>query len=549
MALFRRPSKAGRTCPLMLLVALLSGALALAGCGGGGSTTPASLGTAPQVDPTLATLSGQVTDDAGNPVADALVELLPPVQARGSVLLQAVVTSTTTDQGGNYTMGGITPGLYLLQVTAAGFKPWRWDLDLGTGITLLQNVQFWPDQPVAVFQSSAYNLVAGDAMVPDYITDVFLATGLPDCTLQKVTWIPEGTEGGDSRHPVLSDSGRFLVFQSLARLDSDGLDQDATVDVYRHDRKTGRMTCLTADLAQGEAVTNYFLRPFTSGDGRLTVFEWDTGEGLDKQVYLHDADTGQITLVSAGLQGPPNGPSNYPVVSAQGRFIAFSSKATNLVPDQAAQDTRRHVFVYDRLRGTTVRASVAAGGALSDSDSETPSISGDGRLVAFTSSATNLLESPMPQGMVYVRDLAAGTTFLASAASDGTPATAYCQMPVLSGDGRRVAFQSLSPLVPGVTYTDSAPNIFVRDLQAGTTILASISPDGTAAANNGSFTAVLPFDQDHVLYYSYATNLIPDLVQYPGLVYCFDLSTSTNSLVSHKPDGSPGGPGDSMTRY
>ncbi len=551
MALLRGSPLAGKACATALLIAVLLGAVILAGCSGGGSTAPATVGATPtpQVDPTLATLSGQVTDDAGNAVPGALVELLPPVQARASVLLQAAMASTTTDQGGNYTLAGLTPGLYILQITATGFRPWRWDLDLGSGTTVIQNVQFWPDERVAVFQSSAYNLVAGDALVPDYIVDVFLVTGSPNTTLQKVTSIPQGTAGGHSRHPVLSDSGRFIVFQSLAQLDSDGLDQNEALDIYRHDRKTGRMTCLTLNLGHSDATVNYFLRPFTSGDGRFTVFEWDTGEGLDKQIYLHDAETGQIKLVSAGIQAPPNGASNYPVVSAYGRFVAFSSLATNLVPGQDPTDTKRHIFVYDRLKDTVTRATTSVGGLALNGDSDTPSLSADGRLVAFTSNATNLLDPPLPKGMVYVRDMATGTTAVASIAADGTPATTYCQMPVISGDGRRVAFQSLGQLVPGVTYTEYASNIFVRDLQANTTILASRSTDGSAAANNGSFTAVLPFDGDQVLYYSYATNLIPELVQYPSQVYRFDLATQTTSLVSHKPNGEPGGPGDSMTRY
>src|SRR5262249_363073 len=141
----------------------------------------------------------------------------------------------------------------------------------------------------------------------------------------------------------------------------------------------------------------------------------------------------------------------YPSVSGDGRFVAFHSNATNLV----AGDTNSlmDVFVHDLQTGATERVSVSSGGAQGTIGSYYPSVSGDGRYVAFISDAPNLVPNDVNGTRdVFVRDRLAGTTERVSLASNGTPSNSDCAPPAISPDGRYVVFGSFaSNLVPGDT--------------------------------------------------------------------------------------------------
>src|SRR5262245_41205153 len=130
------------------------------------------------------------------------------------------------------------------------------------------------------------------------------------------------------------------------------------------------------------------------------------------------------SYVSGGIAGPANAVSGIPRVSADGHFIAFYSDATNLV----AGDTNScsDVFVRNRLTGITTRASVTSSGIQANSTSYEPVISGDGRYVAFSSGATNLFSGSTGFYSVIVRDTVAGTTVSASLSTSGQPATNHC---------------------------------------------------------------------------------------------------------------------------
>src|SRR5262249_11977054 len=158
----------------------------------------------------------------------------------------------------------------------------------------------------------------------------------------------------------------------------------------------------------------------------------------------HDRATGQTTLVSVdsnGVQG--DGPSGYPVVSADGRLVAFVSAATNLVPGDT--NATYDVFVYDRETRQTSRASVDSSGAQANAQSASPCFSGDGRHVAFDSLASNLFPGDTNgRPDVFVRDLLTGTTNLVSVDSNGVQGNTDSFLPSLSADGRFVAFSSLA---------------------------------------------------------------------------------------------------------
>jgi Tol biopolymer transport system component len=229
--------------------------------------------------------------------------------------------------------------------------------------------------------------------------------------------------------------------------------------------------------------------PSTSIDGRYVAFHshasnlvpGDTNGFYD--VFVHDRITGateRVSVSTAGVQG--NGDSSYgytPSISSDGRYVAFSSLATNLVSGDT--NTFSDVFVRDRQNGTTERVSLDSGGAEGNGDSVAPVISGDGRYVAFESFASNLVAGDTNGTWdVFVRDRLAGTTERASVDSSAAEANGQSHWPAISSDGRYVAFQSYaSNLVAG--DTNGFADVFVHDRLNGMTERASVYTAGAQA--------------------------------------------------------------------
>jgi uncharacterized repeat protein (TIGR01451 family) len=214
------------------------------------------------------------------------------------------------------------------------------------------------------------------------------------------------------------------------------------------------------------------------------------------------------SISSNGVQG--NQDSELPAVSADGRFAAFASLSDNLVPG----DTNGvvDIFVRDRLTGTTERVSVSSTGAQANGHSGLldgmggPSISADGRFVAFDSEATNLVKGDTNGAIdVFVRDRLTGTTERVSVASNGTQGNGASTDPAISGDGSRVAFGSFADnlVQPDTNFTSDA---FVHDRTSSTTVRVSDAPDGSQG-NNSSFRPDLDGNGHIVVFDSFASNL------------------------------------------
>lgn len=224
----------------------------------------------------------------------------------------------------------------------------------------------------------------------------------------------------------------------------------------------------------------------------------------------------RVSVDSIGLEG--NGKSTRPAVSGDGRHIAFASDADNLV----AGDTNlvRDIFVYDREVGTIVRVSVGLGGVQGDQKSDRPSISSDGRFVAFYSDATNMIDidgnlardifvhdrDPDENGIF---DESNGVTILASIGTNGFRGDGASTRPAISADGRYVTFRtSATTLV--LPDTNGATDILVRDLVAGTTTRVNVSSTGVVALNEDSDRPVISADGRFVAFQSKADNLVDD---------------------------------------
>ena len=293
--------------------------------------------------------------------------------------------------------------------------------------------------------------------------------------------------------------------------------------------------------------------PRLSGDGRLVAFA-TTATDLDpadrdaavSDVYVRDLRSGVTTLVSrasgpAGEKG--NGASLSPAISADGRYVAFLSQATNLSADRIDGDIYE-VFVRDLQRDATTLVSRSSAGGPADAGCAAPAISGDGRVVAFESEATNLDPADADELTdVYARDLAAGTTALVSGPGPEAPRTGASTQPAISAGGTVVAFSST---VAGLDPADPDPlaDVFARDLRTGALTLVSRA-DGAAGdkGDDASDSPALSGDGKVVAFSSAATNLDPlDRDAVPDVVVR-NLALGTTAVASVA-DGPTGAKGD-----
>ena len=246
-------------------------------------------------------------------------------------------------------------------------------------------------------------------------------------------------------------------------------------------------------------------------------------------------DAPRTTLVSADSAGVAGNRSSRPTsASADGRFVTFESYADNLVPG----DTNRtgEVFLRDRLAGTTHRVAVSSGGAEANRDSNGGVVSNDGRYVAFQSPATNLVPGDTDQhGDVFVRDRVAGATVRVSVGGRGQPANASSFGASISADGRYVMFSSeATNLVAG--DTNGVYDVFVRDLRAGRTTRVNVRSDGTQVAARSLGTAISGNGR-FVVFESLAADLVPGDTNGSSDLFVKDLRTGRVELVSRTPAG------------
>ncbi len=339
---------------------------------------------------------------------------------------------------------------------------------------------------------------------------------------------------GPSSDQRISGDGRHVVFQSFASNLVAG-DTNDLPDVFVHELETGATTLVSVSTS-GAQGNHWSYARGTSADGRFVVFDShatnlvspDTNAGTD--VFVRDRSTGvtsRASVASNGDQG--NAYSGYASISADGRFVAFISGATNLV----AGDTNgwNDVFRHDRLTGETRRVSVRSDGAQGNLHSGRPSISSDGRFVAFESEASNFVTGDGNGGFdVFVHDTATGTTTCVSTTSSGVPGNADSEYCSISADGRYVSFTSLSSnLVAGDTNANA--DVFVRDRLLSRTLRASTSSAGLQG-NSFAFLASVSGDGSCTVFSSPATNLVGGDVNGRFDVFVHDAITGITELAS-----------------
>lgn len=372
-----------------------------------------------------------------------------------------------------------------------------------------------PDARYVALSSGASNLVAGDTNGED---DIFVhdrSTG----AIERVSVASDGTQANNvSYDPAISADGRYVLFESYATNLVPGA-QHTYSHVYLHDRVT-RTTERISVASDGTPGDKYSDSGSLSADGRYVMFSsyatnlvaGDTNANMD--VFVLDRATGTIERVSVtadGIQG--NGRSYGRHITPDGRYVSYMSDATNLV----AGDTNRNtdVFVYDRQTRVPQRISVGTGGVEANNYSTGGVMTPDGRWVLFTSMANNLVTGDTNYvNDVFLRDRATGTTERVSLTDADTQANWGDSFDgSISDDGNIVAFNSYDDyLVP----TDGDPNynwgdVFVRIRSTGTTEHISISASGSGAnGDSGFYGAIVSADGRFVAFDSWAGNLVAD---------------------------------------
>ena len=282
-----------------------------------------------------------------------------------------------------------------------------------------------------------------------------------------------------------------------------------------------------------------------SGDNRYVAFVSDASNlaqndtNLAKDVFVRDLQTGAVERVSVASDGEQgNGDSTQPAISADGRYVAFTSAAANLVDGD--QNDHLDVFVHDRTTGDTVLASSAPGGAPADGDSYDPSISVDGQVVAYTSESTNLC--PVDHNDVsdvFVQQVGSPTPAeLVSAAWSGDSGNERSYDASMSEDGVFVAFSS-SATDLDLTLPDmnDAIDVFVRDRGSGTTTRVSLTNEGSEA-DSSSKDASISDDGRYVAFDSVASNLVTDDTNFSRDIFVRDCVSGTTTCVSRSMAGS-----------
>jgi Tol biopolymer transport system component len=319
----------------------------------------------------------------------------------------------------------------------------------------------------------------------------------------------------DSQNLDISSDGRFIAFVAFTNLPSGGV---TCIQVW--DAQAGSITLASGD-SNNQLPTNSICDwPALDPAGRYVTF-LGAGSGLSTNstqpgsyhVYARDLQTASTMLVDTtpDRAGAGLNPTTSPRLSADGRWVAFESPDGSLASGDANRAS--DIFVRDLTSQTLELVSVCHPELTSfmangQSSLWPRSVSDDGRWITFASDGNNLVPNDLNGARdVFVRDLITGTNILISVATNGTATGNETSWePVITPDGRYVAFTSrASDLVDG--DTNSKSDVFVRDLQVGTTTLVSVNTGGTGPGNNDSYSPSLSTNGRFVLFFSWASDL------------------------------------------
>jgi Tol biopolymer transport system component len=408
-----------------------------------------------------------------------------------------------------------------------------------------QDVAISGDGKVVAFVSSAADLVAGDT---NGQKDVFVRDRQTGTTTRVSVATGGGEASAGSGQPALSADGRWVAFSSPARELMAG-DANGVSDVFLHDRLGAITSRVSVDSGGGDA-DGPSVAPDLSGDAAVVAFESKATDLLqggadgNNQADVFVAAGGVISRVNVGAPVPQGGDSGAPALSPDGRYVAYTSAATNIAPPDPYPGT--DIFLFDRTAGTTRRVSVAGPGGAPDGPSHSADVltGGTSVLVAFASDATNLVAADGNRATdVFVRDVSTSTTTRESLDAAGGEANGASASPQLSADGGLVTFASNAA---NLTVTPPAPGtseVYRRDRISGALERVS-GPGGAGVADGavGSSSPALSAGGNLVAFASQSPDLVPGDTNRTADVFLHDRAGGTTSRASlgrvgDQPDG------------
>lgn len=480
-------------------LSILSAALTLTlGCGGGGG---GGGGAPPPAPPAPVNSSPAGVDDAAGTVMNSQVTI-------------DVLANDTDPDLDTLTVTDVTQGI-------SGT----------TAITVDFTITYTPNSGYTGHDSFSYTLDDGNGGTSQATVSVLtsLAAGQP---IQRVSVATDGAQGDQgSWMGTLSGGGRFVAFYTAAStldpLNSSG-------QILLRDRATNTTSIIS--LASGVPANDVSQLPNLSADGRFVAFTSFASDLVSNDanaradIFVHDRQTDTTTRVSVATNGDEADEGSLgSALSADGRFVAFYSTATNL--DAAdLNGTGGDAFIHDRQTGETTLVSVDSDEVQVGADNQWPGLSRDGRFVVFASG-----------GQVYVRDRDQGTTALASRHTDGTVGDDASDMPVISEDGRFIAFASLATNLVAAD-TNAVRDVFVHDLQTGTTSRVSVGSGGVQG--NAAVTLLnrpaISADGRFVAFISSANNMVGGDGNGAADAFVHDRNTGLTARVSVSSTGVQG---------
>ena len=315
---------------------------------------------------------------------------------------------------------------------------------------------------------------------------------------------------GPSYEPEISGNGQFVVYHSNAG-NLVNNDSNDTFDAFIFNINTATTQLLSVNL-NGNAGDGFSHNPDITTDGGIAVFESNASDLVESDtngeydIFVRNLESGVTQRIPAMNGTEPNGSSFSPAVSENGRYVAFQSLATNLLSDEDDAGINANIYLRDLLLGTTELVSRGINGAAPDGLSQSPVISRQGRYVAFTSMASNLVEGDGNSSAdVFRYDRFRKEVVRVSTNFEGGDATSGADSPSLSADGALVTFASGSPDIlesPSVFQN----LVYQKDMDFGDVRLVSLSSDGELA-DAGSFNTATDRSGRYVAYTSTAQNL------------------------------------------